>query len=356
MNPKKLAFTVLCVSLSLLVLGYGYRASVRHTAGPVVVKTEVPESVDLPVVETPQQAPAQTPNAGPERKDSRIFFRYNATTSADYGKLFFMPVVSRAKAQMAGGRSCEVAYAGGGRGICLIADRGVLTTYIAELFDATTFGTIGRIPLQGPPSRCRVSHDGRLAAATVFVTGHSYASLDFSTQTLLIDAQNAKVIADLETFAVVRDGMPFKNTDFNFWGVTFTPDNKNFYCTLSSQGKHYLVKGNIAARTATVIHENVECPSLSPGASRIAYKKRFQENGRVLWQLHVLDLATLKETALQEKRSVDDQLEWLDDRRVLYALPEGEMSASTNIWVAGADATSVPKLFLKNAYSPSVER
>ena len=234
----------------------------------------------------------------------------------------------------------------------------MVTSYAAELFDAKTFDKIGSIPLRGSPSRCRVSKDGRLAASTVFVTGHSYTSLNFSTQTLILDAQTATILADVESFSVLRDGQPFRNQDFNFWGVTFTPKGDQFYCTLSSQGKHYLVKGDIPSQTATVLRENVECPSLSPNGTRIAYKKRLQSGDRIIWQLHVLHLASGRDTALDEERSVDDQLEWLDNERVLYALSANEAatSASTNIWVAAADGSRAPELFLTNAYSPSVER
>jgi hypothetical protein len=79
-------------------------------------------------------------------------------------------------------------------------------------------------------------------------------------------------------------------------------------------------------------------------------------DGRVFWQLHILDLKTKQETPLVEKRSVDDQLEWLDNDHVLYSLPETETgsSASTNVWLAPVDGSSDPKLFLKKAYSPSV--
>jgi hypothetical protein len=79
-------------------------------------------------------------------------------------------------------------------------------------------------------------------------------------------------------------------------------------------------------------------------------------NGRVFWQLYILDLATGQEKALTEKRSVDDQLEWLNNDRVLYSLPSRASgpSASTDLWMAAADDAAPPKLFLKNAYSPSV--
>ena len=113
---------------------------------------------------------------------------------------------------------------------------------------------------------------------------------------------------------------PSPAKDFNLWGVTFTPDSKSFYCTLSTNRQHFLVRGDIAQRTATVVHENVECPSLSPDGKRIAYKKRLPVPGRVEWQLHVLDLASSREIPLAEKRSADDQIEWLDDDNVLYAL------------------------------------
>ncbi len=43
-------------------------------------------------------------------------------------------------------------------------------------------------------------------------------------------------------------------------------------------------------------------------------------DGRVFWQLQVLDLAGGKEAQLSEKRSIDDQLEWLDDGNVLYSV------------------------------------
>jgi hypothetical protein len=285
----------------------------------------------------------------------RIFFRYNGVDN-HYGRLAFAPYRRLDQPHFIETLSCEVAHVAGGRGICLAANRGLLTTYAAKLFDAKTFKIIGEFPLKGVPSRCRMSFDGKLAALTMFVSGHGYESVNFSTQTLLIEVDNGRALADLEEFKVTRDGRHFSNKDFNFWGVTFTPDAQHFYATLSTNRQHFLVKGDIAKRSAEVIHENVECPSLSPNASRIAYKRRFLIDGRVLWQLHILDLKTKQETPLGERRSVDDQLEWLDNDYVLYSLPESETgsSASTSIWLAAADGASDPKLLLRKAYSPSV--
>jgi hypothetical protein len=192
----------------------------------------------------------------------------------------------------------------------------------------------------------------------MFVAGHSYADHSFSTRTLLIDTSDGRTLANVEDFSVTREGQPFRSPDFNFWGVTFTPDSKHFYCTLATNHKYYLVKGDIAARTAAVIYEDLECPSLSPDATRIAHKKRVTKDGKVLWKLAVLDLATLQDTPLPEEHSVDDQLEWLDNGRVLYTRPEDPhgAGATTDVWQAAADGKALPKLFLRRAYSPAVVR
>lgn len=287
----------------------------------------------------------------------RIYFRYTGLDS-HHGKLAYVEPARSPQPHFVDHLSCEVVYVAGGRGICLTAKRGVFTTYAAVLFNADTFEVLGRLPLQGVPSRARVSDDGRLAALTVFVSGHGYTTLDFSTQTLLIDVAEAKVIADLETFTIYRDGQVISNPDFNFWGVTFTRDAKHFYATLSTNRQHFLIRGDVAQRTATVVHENVECPSLSPDDKRVAYKKRFVIDGRVVWELHVLDLQTGVETPLAERRSIDDQLEWLDAGHVLYAVPESpdDATPATDVWVAAADGTGIPRPFLRKAYSPSVVR
>jgi Tol biopolymer transport system component len=153
------------------------------------------------------------------------------------------------------------------------------------------------------------------------------------------------VLANLEKFDVTRDGKPFKAIDFNFWGVTFTRDERRFYATLSTGGEFYLVEGDIASRQARVIAEGVECPSLSPDEKRIAFKRR-QGND---WRLHVLDLETKREVALAETRSVDDQVEWLDDDRILYGLIQ-------DVWVVRADGSGVPRIYIPNALSPAVVR
>jgi hypothetical protein len=251
--------------------------------------------------------------------------------------------------------SCERAYYAGTRGICLNSkNQGPDVTHFADLFDER-FETRGQVRLTGPPSRVRVSADGRRAAATVFEEGHSYAQEGFSTRTTVIDLAADKMLCDLEDFAVFKDGKRIKEKDFNFWGLTFERDGNAFYATLDTGGISYLVKGDIDKREMHIVRAGVECPSLSPDNTRLVFKKRIGSRSRGWWQLARFDLATSEEVVLaKETRSVDDQVEWLDDHAVTYHLTGNGTAA--DLWVLPVDGQSPPQLLLSNAYSPAVVR
>ena len=247
--------------------------------------------------------------------------------------------------QLPGDLSCERVYYAAGRGICMgIAPSGV--DYTAQIFNAK-METVHQIALTGLPSRTRVSADGRYGAMTVFVTGDSYLSSPtaFSTRTTILDMASGKQVGQLEQFKVSKDGEPFDAVDFNFWGVTFDPrDSNRFYATLGTGGVHYLVEGNIRDKTLRTLRDGVECPSLSPDGRQIAYKSRIGKGAR--WRLRVLDLATLADHAVAEERSIDDQVEWLDDDTLAY-------SDEKNVYTVPADGSGEPELLVKDATSPA---
>jgi hypothetical protein len=315
--------------------------------------------------------PAATPATAPSTKAAapltggdvarlaaapHLLFRHTAP-DAGYMHLSLASLADPAQPRGTTGLSCERIAFAAGRGICLQANRGVLTTYEATVFD-DTFAPVATIKLDGAPSRTRVAPNGKLGAITVFVTGqaHGYSSGAFSTKTTIIDTIAGRVIADLDTFRTIRDGRVISEKDFNFWGVTFARDGNTFYATLMTNNKTYLVRGQLAARTLTVLRENVECPSLSPDNKRIAFKKRM-DNVLGRWRFHVLDLETMTERpVVAESRPIDDQIEWLDDEHVLYATPQSSQSAVYDIWVAPVAGDQPARALLSAADSPAVVR
>jgi hypothetical protein len=239
--------------------------------------------------------------------------------------------------------ACERVYYADGHGICMgVAASGV--DYTATVF-GRDFRSLHTIALTGLPTRARVSADGRYGAMTVFVSGDAYLSSPsaFSTRTTILDMASGSQIAQLEQFEVTKDGERFDAVDFNFWGVTFAKDSNRFFATLGTRDHHYLVEGDVAARSMRVLREGVECPSLSPDGEQIAYKSRIEGTNR--WHLRVLEVATLADHAVAEKRSIDDQVEWLDDRTLVYS--DGE-----NVYSVPADGSGEAELLVRDATSP----
>jgi hypothetical protein len=213
-----------------------------------------------------------------------------------------------------------------------------------------------RVPLAGTPSRARVSSDGKYAAATLFVSGDSYAPGQFSTRTSIFRMKDARLVGDLEDWKVTKDGERIDNVDENFWGVTFAPDSDRFYATLGTGGETYLIQGSVSKKRAKVIKEDVECPSVSPDGTKIAYKKSTSGSlDTPTWRLHVLDLDTMKDRPLNEKHTVDDQVEWLDDERIAYArLTSPNEVQQTTVWEVPVEGKGKPRKLVLLAGSPSV--
>lgn len=243
--------------------------------------------------------------------------------------------------------SCVRVHFGADRGLCLeLLDEDTRKATL-RVFDGA-LRELWSAPLDGLPSRARVSADGNVGAVTVFVTGHSYSDGAMSTRTTLFDLRALRpLVADLEELPVMRDGQRLEAPDENFWGVTFAPSGATFHATLGTQGKTLLLEGDAAARSLRVLREDVECPSRSPDGSKLAFKKR--RAGQDGWRLHVLELATMQERALDEPRSIDDQVEWLDDERILY-------KHGANVYALPIAPGSRAEVFLERASSPAVVR
>jgi hypothetical protein len=302
---------------------------------------------------------------------SYLLFR-STTHDDDYGRLSIVAADDPSGPRAFTSLSCDRVDFEGGLGLCLTRPTtGIVTGTSAVVFNPH-FKVLRRVPLTGFPSRARVSPDGRYGAVTTFVTGDSYAATGmYSTRTDIIDMRTGTVLFDLDKLSITKNGAPFQATDFNFWGVTFSNDVRHFYATLGSGGQTYLIKADIATRRASVIASNVECPSLSPDDKEIAFKRRLQ-GAVVKWRLSVINLTTLKVRPLAETRSIDDQVEWLNNTTIIYGVLKDQAIASlnpfssatpslangaplvTNTFSVPADGKGTPKLFNTGASSEAV--
>ncbi|WP_157157434.1 hypothetical protein [Diaminobutyricimonas sp. LJ205] len=286
---------------------------------------------------------------GPELEGARIVFR-NTASGEGYGHVAAVPLNNPGAPRSVGDMVCDRVDATSAATICLRTKRGIVTTFEAELY--TDQALARSWPLAGIPSRTRLSSDGELVATTSFVTGHSYAAVGFSTETVVTDASGASH-GNLEEFTLSVDGAPLFAIDRNLWGVTFADDGNTFYATAASGGRTWLVEGDLERRTLTAVREGAECPSLSPDGTRVAYKKNVGTGSEARWSIAVYDFATGEETLLPVE-TVDDQVEWLDDDTLLFGLARADTPGDSDIWAVTADGGSEPRLLIEHAWSPAV--
>ena len=247
---------------------------------------------------------------------------------------------------------CDRVYAQDGRVACLSLQPGLTIASGMTVLDSH-LQTVRRHTIDGVISRTRLSRDGTLVATTTFVTGHGYSG-DFSTRTGILDLVTGAEVPDLETFRLVVDGEAVEDRSRNIWGVTFEPGPRpdGFYATAKVSGTTWLVRGSRSGRTLTAIRRNVECPSLSPDGHTLAYKFALPDGAG--WRLHALDLASGQDWALPETRSIDDQVEWLDDQHILYGLQRStEITQHSDVWVSALH-TGSPHVLIPDAWSPTV--
>lgn len=302
-------------------------------------------------------SPLASVTAGP-------YYLFRSTTLDHfYGRLAAAPVEHPSSERAMTGLACARVAFNGQVGVCLESGSGLFGTTRAVFF-GRSFEPLGSVALQGYPNRAQESADGRYAAVTTFVNGSSYAAAGFSTITDILDVAGRHVELELDDLHVTWKGKLFSTAGLNFWGVTFADNDESFFATLGSATTTYLIEGSIRTRTAIVLRPGVECPSLSPDGTQLAFKKRLP-GPAVRWQLSVLDLATLRDYPLAETRSVDDQAYWLNDSTVVYGLeqaPGGSTangisaltaggSIPTQMWAVPADGSGRPRLLLSGAWS-----
>jgi hypothetical protein len=247
--------------------------------------------------------------------------------------------------------SCTRVHYAAGRGLCIThetQDRRVL--HVASLFDAT-LEPGRRIMLDGVPIRVRVAPNGRVGAITTYLEEEGAGGERLATRSRLVDMRSGQPLADLREFRIEHRGLPPLDGPVDVSSVAFERDGDRFFATLATDSERYLAAGSVTERRLTVIRKGVANEALSPDGRRLAVKRLLADRG--FWQLAVIELSTWAEQdLLQGTRSVDDQVEWLDDRHVMYHDVDGDTTA---LWMLPIDGVNGPSVLVKDAYSGVVQ-
>ncbi len=340
--------------------------AVRAAAGLAALLAAVTASLGVPLTSGAAKPPPPQLGAG----GGQVLLFRNTQLNRTYGRVAVVPASDPSGRRVLTPLTCDrVAYAGG-RGICLVRSLtgGTYARPQAMVFNGR-FQTQHTITLTGYPSRTQVSPNGRFGATTTFVGGDSYAAPGFSTSTNMLDLRAGRILYNLDTLQVSEGGKRIANSDFQFWGVTFALDSRHFFATLGTGGSNDLIEGDVVTRQAHVIRSGVECPSLSPDGTEIAFKSR-NPGTPVTWRISVLNLRTLGAHPVAETRDVDDQVAWLNSTTVMYGMPRSaganaqidtglsELTAGgsipTDTWAVPSDGSGTPRLLISGAWSTTM--
>ncbi len=338
-------------------------ALAEFDADPGVVVTLPPES--LPLVEEPAADEVDEVDSEPEPvvstttttevafptvDPSEIAFAFvNRVPGDQYGMVGYIdPAGERHITEL----ECDRLDLNDFGGICLSATAGLAGTGRGlllgpDLNPATRFGV-------SQPSRAAVSPDGAVVAWTGFTLGHSYlAAGEFATTTQLISVERG-IAANLEEIFTTYDldDEVVNDVDRNFWGVTFV-DSDRFYATLGARESTFIVEGRVSNSRLDIVHENASCPEVSPDATMIVAKEQRGDS----FQLVLINNETGERSDLVETRSVDDQVEWVDNSTILYGVvnPEEGTEAQPvlDVYALNVLDGSAPQLIIPFADSPA---
>lgn len=256
-------------------------------------------------------------------------------------------------------RRCMRVHIAADHGVCLSDETGIVPAFETTFFPSINPEVSIKSYASALPSRARISPGGTFSTVTAFVSGSSYADIGVSSSTLLtfdeIDSQ--KLLDSGSQFQVKSDEPRFRGELAQYWGATFAPNENDIYVTGFYGEQPEIMKGTIDDMMLEPTGWVGSCPSLSPDGKTLVFKE-MRENGE--FDLVAIDLESGDKWTLNETRSADDQVEWLDNDTILYALhPEGTDGAlqpQFDIWSLDITEGATPELFLPFADSPAVAR
>jgi hypothetical protein len=245
-------------------------------------------------------------------------------------------------------------------GVCLAESGGVLGgAFTTIFFEADNLNADIKSYARALPSRARISPNGTFSAVTAFVSGASYADIAAETTTLVTidEIESTRSVRGANQFTIDSGEARFNNLNPQYWGITFAADEDEIYLTGFFGDRPEIMHGTLNDIVIEPTDWVGSCLSLSPDGKTLVFKEMTADNS---FELVAVDLETNTQHKLGETRSVDDQVEWLDNDTILYALhpARGDTAVQPefDIWMLDIAEGSEPKLFLPNADSPAVAR
>lgn len=300
---------------------------------------------------------AERSGAGPGPQPGEVLV-VNRVPGEDYGRLAIRHADGTRTLLE---RRCERVHLAAANGLCLAVDDTVLVpAWRTEFFDASDDRLVELRSYASPrPSRARVSPDGSVISTTGFVSGQGYADIGSGTETVVtIDSfDGSNLLVSMAQFEVLGDDPSLNAEARQFWGVSFV-DSTDFWVTGWFGDGPEILRGDSSRRTLETFGWDGSCPSVSPDGSTLVFKETQPDES---FLLVAVDIATGRRWRLGEQRAVDDQVEWLDNDTLLYAMhTEGsdgtDAQPQFDIWSVDVAPGSTPELFLPAASSPAVAR
>jgi len=365
-NNRSNVFIVAVIGTALLIAGgiYLFWASGRvdsdiadrqARALDAVEEFEATQPTSTQVPKTPTVVPEPSGPVQPVAAAGEVVF-VNRIPGDDYGRL---GIRHSDGTRTLLDQRCLRVHIAAGNGVCLSQDDALVPAYTTTFFQADDpYQSELKSYASALPSRARISPDGSLSSVTAFISGTSYADISGETSTIVtIDKiESREQLRGANQFEVLSNVQKYNDPTSEYWGLTFA-DNDEIYITGFFGEAPEIMHGSLDAMTVKPTGYDGSCPSLSPDGETLVYKASRDDGG---FDLVAVDLASDTTWQLGETRSVDDQVEWLDNDTILYALhPDGGDTPTQpefDIWVLDIAEGSEPELFLPNADSPAAIR
>ncbi len=301
--------------------------------------------------ETPTAVPEIEPGIAPTPGEVLVV---NRTPGDDYGRLAIRHTDGTRTLLE---RRCLRMHLAADHGVCVSRDEGTDPLFTTTFFASTNPDVEIKSYPSALPSRARISPEGTFSAVTAFVSGGSYEDVGAEATTIVTidEIESTRLVRGGNQLEVIADEVKYQDLDAQYWGMSFA-DEDEFYITGFYGDEAEVMHGTLTDMTVEPTGWVGSCPSLSPDGKTLVFKET-TPNG---FQLVAVDLESQTTWKMGEARSVNDQVEWLDNDTILYALhPEGgdtPVEPQYDIWMLDIAEGSEPVLFLANADSPAVAR